>query len=516
MNEKNMSSHELPQYPQSLWMASSDLPTFPQLTENITVDVGIVGAGIAGITTAYLLSKEGYKVALLDAGKILEGTTGHTTAKVTAQHDLIYDELLHHFGLEKTIQYYRANQEALEWMGELVKKLKIDCQWHIKDAYLYAEGDSALDKLEKEFKAYEKLRIPGEWNNNIPIPLMVKGVIKLPDQAQFHPLSYLKRLVEEFIKAGGVIYENTTISDKIETEGPFTLTTLKGNHQLKCSHVVSTSHFPFYDGGGFFFSRLYAERSYVIAIKPKIPFAGGMYLSVDEPKRSLRDVSLNGEPVILVGGDSHKTGQGICTYQHYENLEAFGEKLLGIESIPFRWSTQDLITLDKVPYIGQITSNHKGIYVATGFAKWGMTTGTVSARLISDQIQHKDNPYTELFTPSRFLADPSIKNFVVQNANVAKEMVSGKMGIVHRKVEELGQDEGSVILHNGRRAGAYKDPEGHLFLVDTTCTHLGCEVEWNEAERSWDCPCHGSRFGYDGQVMEGPADEPLRKLNTHG
>ncbi|HEY2494570.1 MAG TPA: FAD-dependent oxidoreductase [Paenibacillus sp.] len=513
MNEINRSSNELPQYPESLWMASSDLPNFPQLTENITVDVGIVGAGITGITTAYLLSKEGYKVALIDAGKILEGTTGHTTAKVTAQHGLIYDEILNHFGLDKSTQYYRANQEALDWMEKLVHKLKIDCAWQTQDAYLYAESDSSLDKLLKEFDAYEKLRIPGEWTNSIPIPLVVKGAIKLPNQAQFHPLSYLKRLVEEIVKAGGVIFENTTISKKIENERPFTLRTLHGDHQLKCSHVVSTSHFPFSDGGGFFFSRLYAERSYVVAIKPERPFAGGMYLSVDKPNRSLRDASLNGEQVILVGGDSHKTGQGICTYQHYENLEAFGEKLFGIKSIPFRWSTQDLITLDKVPYIGQITSNDQDMYVATGFAKWGMTKGTLAARLISDQIQRKDNPYTELFTPSRFIGDPSIKNFVVQNANVAKELVTGKIGMVHRKADELGQDEGSVVIHNGRRAGAYKDPEGHLFLVDTTCTHLGCEVEWNEAERSWDCPCHGSRFGYDGRVMEGPAQKPLRKLN---
>ncbi|MGF7048899.1 glycine/D-amino acid oxidase-like deaminating enzyme/nitrite reductase/ring-hydroxylating ferredoxin subunit [Paenibacillus sp. DS2015] len=516
MNEKNASSRELPRYPESLWMASSDLPTFPQLTENMTVDVSIVGAGITGITTAYLLTKQGYKVALIDAGKILAGTTGHTTAKVTAQHGLIYHELLQHFGPEKSTQYYRANQEALDSMAQLVKKLKIDCEWQTEDAYLYAESDSALDKLEKEFDAYEKLGIPGEWTNHVPIPLVIKGAIKLPNQAQFHPLSYLKRLVEEIIKAGGVIYENTILSKKIEKEGLLILRTHQGDHHLKCRHIVSASHFPFSDGGGFFFSRLYAERSYVVAIKPTMPFAGGMYLSVDDPNRSLRAANQNGEQVILVGGDSHKTGQGICTYQHYEHLEAFGEKLFGIKSIPFRWSTQDLITLDKVPYIGQITSHDQDIYVATGFAKWGMTTSMVSARLISDQIQRKKNPYAELFTPSRFVADPSIKNFIVQNANVAKELVTGKISMVHRKADELGQDEGSVVIHNGKRAGAYKNPKGQLFLVDTTCTHLGCEVEWNEAERSWDCPCHGSRFNYDGQVMEGPAEEPLMKLNDQG
>lgn len=513
MNKPIPSSHQLPQYPESLWRASTELPTFPQLKEDITVDVGIVGAGISGITTAYLLSKEGLKVALLDAGQILEGTTGHTTAKVTAQHGLIYDELIKNLGVDQASKYYHANNEALQFMAQTAKELNIPCEWKVENAYLYARSAQAETKLINEMKAYEKLAIPGQWKYDVPVPLHVKGAIQLPGQAQFHPLAYLKRLVKAILEAGGVIYENTTVSEKLEGERPFTLRTLHGEHKVTCQHIVSASHFPFTDAGGLFFSRLHAERSYVIAMKSKTPFKGGMYISVDEPTRSLRSASWNGEPLVLVGGDSHKTGQGICTYRHYENLEEFGDKLLGIQSIPFRWSAQDLFTLDKVPYIGQITASHEGIYIATGFAKWGMTSGTLSARLITDQIQGRENPYSELFSPSRFNANPSIKNFIVQNANVAKEMLSGKLGIVHAKADELQKDEGSVVTHYGKRAGAYRDPEGNLHLVDTTCTHMGCEVEWNEGERSWDCPCHGSRFGYDGNVLEGPAEEPLNKLD---
>ena len=507
-------STQLPQYPESLWRASTELPTFPQLKEDITVDVGIVGAGITGITTAYLLSKEGFKVALLDAGQILQGTTGHTTAKVTTQHGMIYDELIQHFGVEQASKYYHANNEALQFMAQTVKDLDISCEWKVEDAYLYAEGEQAKAKLLKEFQAYEKLAIPGQWIEHVPIPLVVKGAIQLPGQAQYHPLAYMKRLVEAIVEAGGLIYENTTVSEKLEGERPFTLRSLHGDHKVTCQHIVSASHFPFTDAGGLFFSRLHAERSYVIAMTSETPFEGGMYLSVDEPTRSLRSATWNGEPVVLVGGDSHKTGQGICTYRHYENLEEFGGNLLGMKNIPFRWSAQDLFTLDKVPYIGQITAQHEGIYVATGFAKWGMTSGTLSAKLITDQIQGRENPYSELFTPSRhFQADPSIKNFIVQNANVAKELISGKLEIVRAKADELQKDEGSVVTHYGKRAGAYRDPEGSLHLVDTTCTHMGCEVEWNKGDRSWDCPCHGSRFGYDGHVLEGPAEEPLKKLD---
>ena len=515
MNNPLNPTNQLPQYPESLWRASTELPTFPQLAEDIKVDVAIVGAGIAGITTAYLLSQEGLKVALLDAGRILEGTTGHTTAKVTAQHGIIYDELIQHVGEDLAAKYYRANNEAIEWMARTVKELDIPCEWKEEDAYLYAEGDQAEAKLINEFQAYEKLGIPGLWKDTLPIPLQVKGAIQLPGQAQFHPLAYLKRLVEAIVKAGGVIYENTTVSKKLEGTRPFTLTTLHDNHTVTCQHIVSTSHFPFTDSGGFYFSRLHAERSYVVAVKPKTPFAGGMYISVDEPVRSLRSASWHGESLVLVGGEGHKTGQGICTYRHYENLEVFADQLLGVTSIPFRWSAQDLFTLDKVPYIGQITASDDGIYVATGFAKWGMTTGTVSARIITDQIQERVNPYSELFSPRRFHPSPSIKNFIVENANVAKEMISGKLGIVYTKPEDLENDEGSVVTHYGRRAGAYRDTEGELHLVDTTCTHLGCEVEWNKGERSWDCPCHGSRFSYDGNVLEGPAQEPLKKLDAY-
>ncbi|MNP37452.1 Cytochrome b6-f complex iron-sulfur subunit 1 [compost metagenome] len=188
--------------------------------------------------------------------------------------------------------------------------------------------------------------------------------------------------------------------------------------------------------------------------------------------------------------------------------------MLGNKGIPYRWSTQDLITVDNIPYIGQMTAKNEGIYVATGFAKWGMTSSAVSARLITDQIQGRDNPYSDLFTPSRFNANPSIKNLVVQNADVAKELITGKVGMVYTQVDELEKDAGSVVTHHGKRAGAYRDTEGNLHLVDTTCTHMGCEVEWNEGERTWDCPCHGSRFSYNGDVIEGPAQKNLKKLDA--
>ncbi|WP_054958080.1 FAD-dependent oxidoreductase [Paenibacillus dakarensis] len=513
MNNAKDRQQGLPQYPESLWRATTELPSFPRLAEDIETDVAVVGAGITGITTAYLLAKQGKKVVLLDAGRILDGTTGFTTAKVTAQHSMIYHEFLQHFGEEKTRLYYEANEKAKDFIREQVQKWGIDCGLKQEDAYIYTQDDEMRSKLEDEFKAYEKLGIPGEWLETIPLPFPVRGAIRMPDQYQFHPLQYLKRMVEEFLQLGGAIYENTTIGEEAETEGPITIKTQRGNHSITCQFAVSASHFPFYDGKGFYFTRLHVERSYAIAVKPETEYPGGMYLSVDSPSRSLRSVSYNGEELIIVGGESHPTGKSECTHRHYENLETFAGELLGARSIPFRWSAQDLITLDKLPYIGPITSKQDRILVATGFRKWGMTNGTAAACIIADQIMGKDNPYSELFTPSRFQADPALKTFVVQNAAVAKEFVSGKLERAHKNIEEIEPGEGTVVRHNGKRAGAYKDEKGNLYLVDTTCTHLGCETEWNEGERSWDCPCHGSRFKYDGEVIEGPAIEPLKKLD---
>lgn len=503
----------LPQFPESLWRDTVNLPSFSPLTEEITTDVAVVGGGITGITAAYLLVNAGYQVVLLEAGELLAGTTGFTTAKLTTQHGLIYHDLLKHFGEEQAKMYHRSNHEAMEWVIRTAEELKLSCGIKRESAYLYADAgdDKTLKQLEKEYEAYQQLGLAGEWQDNLSIPLMAGGAIKVSDQARFHPLQYLKGLLQAFLDKGGVIYEHTMIGEKVLQNGLLTLFTEEDELKIHCRHAVSASHFPFYDGGALYFTRLHSERSYCLAIEPETPFEGGMYLSAGQTPRSLRAVEWEGQKLVIVAGDNHKTGQGICTFGHYENLEKFAGELLGIKSIPYRWSTQDLVTLDRVPYIGKISSEEE-IYIATGFRKWGMTNGTLAALMICDQIQGKESPYSGLYDPSRLKANPGIKNFIVQNLNVAKELVSGKLEPADKKKQELQPDEGAIVKHDGKRVGAYRDPEGALHLVDRTCSHMGCECEWNDAERSWDCPCHGSRYSYSGEVLEGPATVPLTKL----
>lgn len=509
------SATELPKTPESMWRDTTPLPTFPKLQENLVTDVTIVGAGITGITTAYLLAKEGYKVTLIEAGMILNGTTGHTTAKITSQHGLIYNELVQHFGHEKARLYYEANEEALRFIRSVVTEMEIDCQLSEENAYIYlqAEDEKEQKKMEDEFEAYKQLSIPGVWHDRLTIPVPAVCGISLPNQARFHPLQYLKRLTEELVSLGVQIYEKTTAANLEENDDHVKVFLENGDHHITSKYVVSASHFPFHDPR-LYLARMHAERSYAIAIEPETSYEGDMYISIDKPERSLRSVQYDDKKLLIVGGENHKTGQGISTHEHYEELLKFIGEHFGVKKVYFRWSAQDLITIDKLPFIGPIGGAYNRVFVGTGYAKWGMTTGTVAGRLLTDLIMKRSNPYAELYDPGRFKADPSIKNMIKENLNVVKELITGKVDLSYPKLGDLGTDEGSVVWHEGKRAGAYKDPEGKVHLVDRTCTHLGCEVEWNSGERSWDCPCHGSRYSYDGTVMEGPASEPLKKLDA--
>lgn len=498
----------LPRLPEPYWRDSAEIPSFNILNNDLKADVVIIGGGMVGITTAFLLVQGGLKVALLEAGEILNGATGHTTAKITAQHDLIYDELIGHFGREKARLYYDANRTGLRFIRETVQEHQIECDLSRQDAYVYTSTDQYLSRLQDEYTAYQNLGIEGEFTDRMPLPLPIKGALVMKNQAQFHPLKYLARIAEYVVRAGGSIYEYTTAVDIEDGSRPSVLT--RDGSRITCDQVIVCTHFPFYDGRGLYFSRMYAERSYVLGIRPKQEFPGGMYINAESPSRSLRSTPLDrGGHMVLVVGEGHKTGQGIPTLRHYEALRDFADNTLGAQEILYRWSTQDLTTIDKVPYIGRISSGTSNILVATGFRKWGMSNGTAAALLLRDIVMEKDNPYLELYSPQRFHADPDIKNFVVQNADVAKHLVEGKFEMILPLPEEVRNGEGLVVSNHGRRAGAYRDEEGRLHMVDTTCTHMGCELNWNSGERTWDCPCHASRFSIDGDVIEGPALNPL-------
>ncbi|MGM0843926.1 MAG: FAD-dependent oxidoreductase [Bacillota bacterium] len=509
-----MNERMIPKESYSYWRKAAEERglTFNKLeNDNLQVDVTIVGAGITGIIAAYLLSKEGKKVALVESGKVINGTTGYTTAKISTQHGLMYDDLIKHHGEEKAGLYYQANDEAMKFLQSLTEELGISCEYTQQPSYVYAQTEKGSEQIRKEAQAYEKLNIPGELTDETQLPFKVLNALKLNGQAQFHPVKFLLPLLGEIKANGGLIFEHTRVT-KISGDAPVEVLA-EGGGKITSEKAIVSTHFPITDFKGLYFSRLDIERSYILAAKTDSNVPDGMYLSADQPKRSLRyTTDSNGERMILFGGDSHKAGQDGDTIQHYQNLKEFAEKHFSAKEFPYRWSAQDLTTLDQVPYIGNVTDHEENILVATGYAKWGMTNGTAAALLLTDLVLGKENRFKELFSPSRFHFNPDVKNFIKENADVAKEFVKGKLNKHDSKLDELENGEGGVVTLEGKRAGAYRDDNGDVTVVDTTCTHMGCELGWNNAEKSWDCPCHGSRFSACGDVIEGPAVKPLKKI----
>ncbi|WP_404430394.1 FAD-dependent oxidoreductase [Sutcliffiella horikoshii] len=507
---------KLPTYPASLWKEQDSDNSFSPLTEDVSADVTVIGAGITGITVAYLLAKEGLKVALLEAGKVIGGTTGFTTAKISSQHGLIYQDLIKQHGLEKAQFYYEANQEGLSFIQDSIDNLQIDCDFRILPSFIYSTSKEMEQKVEEEANAYLKLGIDGGFahKEDLALPFSIKNGVIMRDQAQFHPVKYLNGLLQAFTKLGGKVYEHTRATD-IQTDSSVVET--ENGFEVKSNHIIVSTHYPFNDMNRLLFSRLHVERSYALAAKiNKGNIPDGMYLSADKPTRSIRSATgPNGEKLLLLGGEGHPTGQNDRgTLTNYEKLAEFGARYFDIDDIPYHWSSQDIFSLDSLPYIGPIKKGSDNVLIATAYAKWGMTNGTIAACILNDSILNKENRYKDLFHPSRSELDySSAKNFVRENATVAKELLKGKINRESRSIEELEHDEGGIIRLDGKKVGAYKDKEGTCHLLKPTCTHMGCDVVWNDAERSWDCPCHASRFSYKGDVLEGPATKPLKRID---
>ncbi len=493
--------------PEPYWIATTDRTSYPRLESDIKVDVAVIGGGISGITCAYLLKKEGLKVALIEADRILQGTTGHTTAKITSQHSLIYNRIKNYMGEEKAKQYAEANEAAISTISGLIKQEGIECDFHREPAYTFTLTDSYIQKIADEASTAASLGIKASFMEDIPLPFKVKAAVRFDDQARFHPRKYLLALAQKVDGDGSAIFEQSRVVD-IEEGNPLTVTTKQGK-KVTAENVVIASHFPCYDGRGFYFARMYPERSYVLALRIKEKFLGGMYITAEDPGRSLRSQEHEGGELLIVGGEHHKTAHGTNFHKHYENLAEFARKHYEVQELLYRWSTQDYTTIDKVPYVGRLTSKIQNIYVATGFRKWGMTNGTAAAVIIKDLIVKGENPWTDVYTPSRFIPNPSITSLISINADVAAKLVTGKLKPVPQDIN-IAKGEAATIEIDGNKMGVYRDEKGQLHTVDTTCTHLGCELKWNDAEKSWDCPCHGSRFTYEGEIIEGPAINELQ------
>ena len=501
--------------PKSYWLESTERTNYPKLDENIHVDIAIVGGGMVGILTAYQLQEYDFNIALLEAENVVESTTAHTTAKLTSQHDLIYYKIKKERGFDLALQYAEANENAIHEIKKIADENNIDCDYSLQSAYIFTQEDKYVKKLEDEVKTAKSLGINAYLTDNIPLPIDIKSALVFENQAQFHPRKFLIPLAEKIHNNGVKIHEKTRAIELNKKDDKYIINTSQGK-TVTADIVIIASHYPFYNKKAMYYSRIYVERSYAIAIKAKEKFPGGLYINTDIPTRSLRSLPTEDGELILVVGENHKTGQGEDMNNHYKALLNFAEEVFSVENVPYRWSTQDCMTMDKIPYIGQYASDTPNLYIATGFQKWGMTTSMASSIILKDLIVTGESPWADVFNPSRKNISGSAKEFIAQNVNVAGQLLGGKISKEPEKIV-IESGEGKILNIDGEKTGAYRDEEGELYFVNTTCTHMGCELNWNSAERSWDCPCHGSRFTYRGHIIQGPAVKPLtfdRDVNT--
>lgn len=477
----------------SIWTLNSEIEKRSPLHEDIHTDAAVIGAGMAGILTAYFLMKNGITCVVLEGDRIGSGQTKNTTAKITSQHALKYNKLIDDFGEEKARQYAAANQKAITEYFRIAEAEKASCMLEEMPAYLYSKSDTV--QLEKELTAAKKLGIDAESAEITTLPFKTMPALRFNHQAQFSPLSFLKTVSDKL-----TVYENTMVTS-VEDNVINT-----NNGTVTADKIVMTTHFPFINMPGYYFIRMHQERSYVLALEDA-PQLNGMYYGIDADGLSFR----NSGKYLLIGGANHRTGENSPGGKYNELRKSAKEYFpQGRESA--YWSAQDCIPLDGVPYIGQYSASTPNMFTATGFQKWGMTSSMVSAMIISDLISGKPHPYP-IFSPQRFNISASAKLLFEESVQSVKGLASEILDIPVEHIKQLLKGHGGIIEYKGSKTGVYKDDNGEVFCVSTRCTHLGCQLEWNPDELSWDCPCHGSRFDYKGKLIDNPA---MKGINRDG
>ena len=490
----------------SLWLATAEIDEFPALEGDIQVDVAVVGAGITGVTVAHFLKREGKSVALLEMRRIGLGTTGNTTAKLTVGHSLVYAKLSSSHGPDSARLYAESNREAISQMDTLATELGIDCDWEPASNYVYT-ASGRLDRLEDELEAMRRAGILAEMTRETDLPFPVAGAIRVDEQAQFHPLKYLAGLVARIPGDGSHVFEQT-LATGVKSGETAIVETSSG--RVLAKHVVVASQLPFLDRG-LFFAKAHPHKSFAVSAGvAEAQAPRGMYISIDEPTRSIRSApSGDGRRQLIVGGESRRPGDEQNDEDAYRALDEFMRAEFGVEA-ELRWSAHDYVPADGLPYIGRLRRGDERLHVATGFAKWGLTKGMIAARIITDSIVGRPNQWAALYDTRRWTPRASAVSLAAENGRVARRFVADRI-----RPRSAGQDiapgEGAVVRVGLRHQAVYRDESGETHVLSARCPHLGCLVAWSEADKAWECPCHGSRFSAEGRLLQGPATTGLAR-----
>ena len=542
----------------SYWIKSveeNDRVKFDALEENCKTDICIIGGGLTGLTTAYNLSKYKIRTVLIEKDEIGRQASGNSTAKITSQHGLIYKYLTDSKGKEFARKYYEANERAINKIEEIIQKENIDCGFEHVPAYIFTQSIQEVEKIKDEVDAVnafggkaklieakdiainklnsvdkvdnsnEKLKISGDniekENLNLEkdvvkermkqiLPIKALIGMEFENQAQFNPYKYANALAKICSNSGVKLYEHSKAVDVDTEDGDeYYVITLENGCKIKAKYLIIATKYPIVNIPGFYFMKMYQSTSYAVAMQTKQRLFEGMYINSEEPTISLRTAKIGDEYLLIVVGSDHKTGAPIDLSNSYRYLEEIAKSLCPEGSIKYHWNPEECITLDKIPYIGKFSGLWENAYVATGFNKWGITTSHIAAEIITDQILGQENEYEEIFKATR--VEP-VKNRK-EVGNMVKESINSlivrKLEVPQEEANQIQAGEGKIVEVNGQKIGIYKDEKGEVYKVNPICKHLGCELAWNNLEKTWDCPCHGSRYEYKGNLIYGPSVKNL-------
>jgi glycine/D-amino acid oxidase-like deaminating enzyme/nitrite reductase/ring-hydroxylating ferredoxin subunit len=487
----------------SLWLETEHAVKYPALQRDLEVDVAVIGGGITGLTTALLLKRAGARVAVVEAARVGSGVTGCTTAKVSALQSTIYSTITSRHGEEAAAIYAEASLAGVAQVSALAHQEGLACELERRPAFTYAADEQEISAVEDEAEATRAAGLDTSLVDTVDVPYPVAGAVRLADQLQFHPVLYVQGLADAVDGDGCMVFEQSRVLSVSEGT-PCEVRTAAG--AIAADQVVVATHYPLLDRG-LFFARLKPQRSYCIAARVSGPTPESMSISAGTPTRSIRSYG----DLLIVGGEGHETGARSALPERYERLEHFARRHWDVGEIAYRWSAQDPSPYDQLPVIGPYSPFSSRLFVASGFMKWGLTTGTFAAMILSDLITGRENPWAARFSPNR-LSLRSAPTLVQTNAKVGADFVLDRlMPAEAGSGKEVPPGEARVVRDGLGKIGVFRDQNGDLHAVSLRCTHLGCLLRFNAAERSWDCPCHGSRFDVDGAVLEGPAVEPLSR-----
>jgi glycine/D-amino acid oxidase-like deaminating enzyme/nitrite reductase/ring-hydroxylating ferredoxin subunit len=497
----------MPNYTNSVWSEATPAPPYPPLEGNVAVDVAVIGGGITGITAALLLSRAGRRVAVVEARRIGKGETGKTTAHLTEALDVPYEKLVSRFGVDGARLAAAGQRAAIERIATFAEECAIACDFRRMPGYVIAETRAERAALEREAATAAKLGVAAALVDRAPVPFPIAGALRFENQASIHPRLYLQGLERAFVAMHGQIFEDTQVVAIDEGE-PCRVISDRG--VVAARDVIVAAHVPIVNRF-LLHAKLAAYRTYVLGVElgGDAGIGDGLYWDMAEPYHYIRPQAVGGRRYLLVGGEDHKVGEADDTTAPFERLEAYVRAHFGRDVAPtdYRWSGQIVVSADGLPYIGRNSLSHD-VYVATGYAGNGITQGTLAATVLTDEICGVANPFGELLDATRIKPLASAGAVLSQNLDYPRHMLTDRLGggaAGAAALEAIPPGEGQVVSLDGQRLAVYRNANGQLGAVSPVCTHLGCVVHWNTTEKSWDCPCHGSRFDPHGRVLNGPA-----------